>query len=318
MKYADLVKFQPIETVVQLRDADKTSEAKHLVETFVISDRIAEQLADLVIPNLQFENPADNKGLLVVGTYGTGKSHLMAVISAVAEHADLGKSLTNAKLAGRFADVAGKFKVIRAEIGGVKMSLRDILVSNLETHLGKIGVSYEFPSIDKITNHKDSFQEMMSAFQQKYPKQGLLLVVDELLDYLLTRNGQEIMLDLGFLREVGEFCKNSRFRFISGVQESLFDNPKFQFVAQTVQKVKDRFVQLRIAREDVAFVVSQRLLKKTAAQEAEIREHLMQFAKLYGSMNERMDEFVRLFPVHPAYLDTFERVYSASTVISFR
>ena len=311
MKYADLVKFQPIETVVQLRDADKTSEAKHLVETFVISDRMAAQLVDLVIPNLQFDKPADNKGLLVVGTYGTGKSHQMAAISAVAEHAELGKCLTNAKLSDRFAAIAGKFKVIRAEIGGVKMSLRDILVSTLETHLGKLGVSYEFPSIEKITNHKDSFQEMMGAFEQKYPTQGLLLVVDELLDYLLTRKDQDLMLDLGFLREIGEFCKNSRFRFIAGVQESLFDNPKFQFVSQTVQKVKDRFVQLRIAREDVAFVVSQRLLKKTAEQESAIREHLAQFAKLYGSMNERMDEFVRLFPVHPAYLDTFERVYSA-------
>jgi energy-coupling factor transporter ATP-binding protein EcfA2 len=311
MKYADLVKFQPIETVVQLRDADKTTEAKQLVETFVISDRIAEQLADLVIPNLQFEKPADNKGLLVVGTYGTGKSHLMAVISAVAEHADLAKSLTSSKLAARFTPIAGKFKPIRAEIGGVKMSLRDILISTLERSLAKMGVSYEFPDIDKITNHKDSFQEMMTAFQEKHPKHGLLLVVDELLDYLLTRKDQDLMLDLGFLREIGEFCKSSRFRFIAGVQESLFDNPKFQFVAQTVQKVKDRFVQLRIAREDVAFVVSQRLLKKTAEQEAEIRVHLTQFAMLYGSMNERMDEFVRLFPVHPAYLDTFERVYSA-------
>jgi Family of unknown function (DUF6079) len=311
MKYADLVNFQPIETVVQLRDADQTAEAKQLVETFVISDRIAEQLADLVIPNLQFEKLADNKGLLVVGTYGTGKSHLMAVISAVAEHADLAPCLANSKLANRFAPIAGKFKPIRAEIGGVKMSLRDILISTLEQHLGKLGVSYSFPAIDKITNHKDSFQEMMSAFQERYPKHGLLLVVDELLDYLLTRKDQDLMLDLGFLREIGEFCKGSRFRFIAGVQESLFDNPKFQFVAQTVQKVKDRFIQLRIAREDVAFVVSQRLLKKTAHQEAEIREHLSQFAKLYGSMNERMDEFVRLFPVHPAYLDTFERVYSA-------
>ncbi len=311
MKYADLVKFQPIETVVQLRDADKTSEAKHLVETFVISDRIAVQLTDLVIPNLQFDKPADNKGLLVVGTYGTGKSHQMAVISAVAEHAELADCLTSAKLAERFAAVAGRFKVIRATIGGVKMSLRDILVSTLETHLAKMGVSFEFPRIDRITNHQDSFQEMMSALEQKYPEQGLLVVVDELLDYLLTRKDQDLMLDLGFLREIGEFCKNSRFRFIAGVQESLFDNPKFQFVSQTVQKVKDRFVQLRIAREDVAFVVSQRLLKKTAGQEAAIRDHLVQFAKLYGSMNERMDEFVRLFPVHPAYLDTFERVYSA-------
>lgn len=34
----------------------------------------------------------------------------------------------------------------------------------------------------------------------------------------------------------------------------------------------------------------------------------MPFAKYYGGLNERMDEFVRLFPVHPDYIDTFERV----------
>ena len=52
-------------------------------------------------------------------------------------------------------------------------------------------------------------------------------------------------------------------------------------------------------------------MKKDAKQQALIREHLKQFAPLYGSMNERMEEFVRLFPIHPAYLDTFERVYVA-------
>ena len=97
----------------------------------------------------------------------------------------------------------------------------------------------------------------------------------------------------------------------AGVQESLFDNPRFQFVADTLRRVKDRFEQVRIARDDVAFVVAERLLKKDAKQQSLIREHLKQFATLYGSMNERMEEFVRLFPVHPAYLDTFERVYVA-------
>ena len=72
--------------------------------------------------------------------------------------------------------------------------------------------------------------------------------------------------------------------------------------------MKDRFEQVRIAREDVAFVVSERLLKKDAKQQALVREHLAKFGPLYGSMNERLDDFVRLFPVHPAYLDTFERV----------
>jgi hypothetical protein len=54
-----------------------------LVETFVLSERMAELLGELVFPQLQFTKPADNKGILVVGNYGTGKSHLMAVISAV-------------------------------------------------------------------------------------------------------------------------------------------------------------------------------------------------------------------------------------------
>ncbi|HUT56908.1 MAG TPA: DUF6079 family protein, partial [Phycisphaerae bacterium] len=72
MKYSELVAFEPIESVIQLREADTLAKARGLVETFVISDRMAEQLTDLVFPNLQFDKPADNKGVLVVGNYGTG------------------------------------------------------------------------------------------------------------------------------------------------------------------------------------------------------------------------------------------------------
>ncbi|MCK5097857.1 MAG: ATP-binding protein, partial [Desulfobacteraceae bacterium] len=42
--------------------------------------------------------------------------------------------------------------------------------------------------------------------------------------------------------------------------------------------------------------------------QTKVREYLTPFAKYYSNMNERMDEFVRLFPVHPDYIDTFERV----------
>jgi energy-coupling factor transporter ATP-binding protein EcfA2 len=86
---------------------------------------MAELLCDLVFPQLRFNKPADNKGILVVGNYGTGKSHLMAVISAIAEHADLASGLTNPKVAEHAADIAGRFRVIRAEIGAALLpSLR--------------------------------------------------------------------------------------------------------------------------------------------------------------------------------------------------
>ena len=147
MKYGDIIHFNPIESVVQLRDADKSSSAQHLVNTYVISKEMAERLIGLVIPQLQFDQPQE-----------------------------------------------------------------------LEEYLASIGVAYEFPKANQISNHMRAFEDMMKAFHDVYPDKGLLFVVDELLDYLIP------------------------------------------------------------------------------------------FAKFYGGLNERMDEFVRLFPVHPDYIETFERV----------
>jgi hypothetical protein len=308
MRYEDLIQFEPIVDIVQLRDADKATIARTLVSTFVISDEMAQKLTGLVIPQLQFDQPADNKGLLVVGNYGTGKSHLMSVISSIAEHAALRTNLSNSKVAEAAERIAGKFKVVRTEIGATTMSLRDILTGELEEHLAAMGVTYTFPDASQVVSNKRAFEEMMAAFHQEYPDHGLLLVVDELLDYLRTRKDQELILDLNFLREVGEVCKDLRFRFIAGVQEAIFDSPRFAFVADSIRRVKDRFEQILIARKDVKFVVAERLLKKTGEQQAKIREYLTPFAKFYGHMNERMDEFVRLFPVHPDYIDTFERI----------
>lgn len=308
MKYGDLIQFEPIESVVQLRDADEATAARQLVETFVISEEMGEKLIDLVIPQLQFEHPVDNKGLLVVGNYGTGKSHLMSVISALAENPELAACLNNADVADAAKQIGGRFKVIRTEIGATTMSLRDILVAELEEHLAQMGASYYFPSVEQVINNKRAFEEMMTAFHEVFPDHGLLLVVDELLDYLRARKDQELILDLNFLREIGEVCKDLRFRFIGGVQEAIFDSPRFSFVADSIRRVKDRFEQVLIARNDVKFVVAERLLKKTGEQQAKIREYLTPFSKLYDRMNERMDEFVRLFPVHPDYIEIFERV----------
>ena len=311
MKYGDLVRFDPIESVIQLRDADDAVTARKLVQTYVISEEMAEKLTDLVFPQLQFDRPADNKGLLIVGNYGTGKSHLMSVLSALAENPHLVDCIENDRVAGTTKQIAGRFQVVRTEIGSTTMALRDILVSEMEEQLAGMGVSYRFPSTDQVSGNKRAFEDMMSAFHERYPDQGVLLLVDELLDYLRSRKDQELILDLNFLREIGEVCKSLRFRFIAGVQEAIFDSPRFSFVADSIRRVKDRFEQILIARRDVQFVVARRLLRKTAEQQARIRDYLTPFAKFYGRMNERMDEFVRLFPVHPDYVDTFERVAAA-------
>lgn len=309
MKYGDLIYFEPLETVLQLRSANDQKTAENMVKTYVFSDEMAERLTTVVFPQLQFNAPMDNKGILIIGNYGTGKSHLMSVISSIAEHKDLAALINNKKVASAAEVVAGKFKVIRTEISAAsEMSLRDIVTDLLTEELAKMGVTYRFPSADKIANHKPCFEDMMAEFNSVYPDHGLLLVVDELLDYLDSRKDQQVVQDLGFMREIGESCAELKFRYIAGLQEAIFDSHRFQFISDRIRRVKDRFEQVFIARNDIKYVVAERLLKKTADQQANIRNYLTPFAKFYGKMNERMDEFVKLFPVHPDYIDTFERV----------
>ncbi|MGW4644564.1 DUF6079 family protein [Sphaerisporangium sp. NPDC004334] len=309
MRYCDLIQFEPLESVKQLRTAGEASQAAEDVRTFVISKSMRDNLTKVVFPQLRFDNPdVDHKGLLLIATYGTGKTHLMSCLSAVAENADLAAELSDADTAAAAASVAGKFKVIRVEIGAVSMGLRDILVQELTSGLAAHGVEFSFPPLDQVTNNKIGLTEMMAAFEAIHPDQGLLLVIDELLDYLRTRRDTELILDLGFLREVGEICRDSRFRIIAGVQETLFDNPRFTLAQDEIRRVRERYQQFRISREDVAFVVQRRILGKTEEQKARIRGHLAQFSQAFESLGRDLDSYVEMFPVHPAYLRIFENL----------
>ncbi|MCD8511941.1 MAG: DUF6079 family protein [Bacillus sp. (in: Bacteria)] len=308
MKYNELVQFESVESVVQLKEASNEEKAFKLIDTYVISDHMAEVIDEVIIEQLQFNYPADNKGLLVVGNYGTGKSHLMSVISTIAEVSGSATRIKHPKVADRAKEIEGKFHVLRTELDGIRLSLQEFVFGEMVDYLESLGIDYEMPDVDRIRSNKDELMKMMAAYEEVYPNQGFLMVIDELLDYLRSRKEQELMLDLNFLRAMGEVCRTSRFRFITGIQEMLFDNPKFSFVAEQLNRVKERTEQAVIVREDIEYVVSQRLLAKNDQQKALIREHLEKFNPYYEKLGERMDKFVELFPIHPAYLATFEKV----------
>ena len=77
MKYRDLIQFDPIESVIVLRSADDSDKAAELVRSYVMSDDMVELISVKILSQLRFEG-TDNKGVLLVGNYGTGKSHLMS------------------------------------------------------------------------------------------------------------------------------------------------------------------------------------------------------------------------------------------------
>ncbi len=272
----------------------------------MFSQKIAEDLEEVILKNLDPDPKQETEGIQVVGSYGTGKSHLMALVAAIAEDSNMVQFLSNDKMKESFGRIAGQYKVLRFEIGTDK-PLKEILFAQLERFLEREKISYTF---DEHSNFswKEQLQDMMAEFEAVHRDKHMLVVIDELLEHLKGRNPTLLNNDLMLLRQVGEACDGSRFKVMYGVQELLYRAPEFQFAAEMLNKVEDRFSDIIITKEDVAYVVKERLLKKDSHQKQKIRDHLLKFASLFDGINTNLNEYVDLYPVHPSYVSHFERI----------
>ena len=151
----------------------------------------------------------------------------------------------------------------------------------------------------------------MVAFDAACPWQrGLLLIVDELLHFLQSRSDSELVLDLSVLQALGEFSlTNSGLYLWQGLQQSLFNNPRFNNVATDLNRVKQRFYDFVIDSKGVGQLIEQYLFQKDASQRAEINALLLKQAPLFEVIGPEIDQFVRLFPAHPSFIAEFERVF---------
>lgn len=307
MKYKDLINFEPINEVVQFSKTNEESYQKNLVKTFVFSKSIKNNLIPAIVQNLDFTTTQDTFGIQVVGNYGTGKSHLMSLISLIGEDEKLLDYISDEGVKKHLGRISGGFKVIRFELGNTE-SLWEVVTYQLEQFLAQNGVLFTFDS-----KSPDSFQKkiqlMMAEFELKYPNKGLMVVIDEMLSYLKSRaDATKLNLDLQVLQAMAQASNKTRFKIMFGVQELIYQSPEFQFAADMLSKVSDRYIDIIIKKEDVAFIVKNRLLKKNEHQKKEVRDHLDKFLKFFTDMNVKTDDYIELFPVHPSYFDNFEKI----------
>lgn len=307
MKYSELIHFEPITEVVKFSETHKSDYQKNLVKTFVFSETFKDHLIPLMVRNLDFTYSGESFGLQVVGNYGTGKSHLMSLVSLIAEHEQLIDLVQEEKPKKSLKAISGKFKVLRFELGGTE-SLWDFVTFKIERYFNELGINFSFDGHGAIT-YADKLKLMMAEFEDKFPDKGFLVVIDEMLAYLKGRSTPDkLNQDLQVLQALGQACDSSKFKFIFGVQEMIYHSSEFQFAADMLQKVNDRYKDIMITKEDVAFIVKNRLLSKNEHQKQKIKEHLDPFLSFFTDMHGRTQDYVELFPVHPTYFENFERI----------
>lgn len=307
MKYNELLNFEPITEVVKFSRTNETDYQEALVKSFVFSNTFKDILIPLMVRNIDFTITDETFGLQVVGNYGTGKSHLMSLISLIAENGDLLGLIKDDKPKTQLEAIAGKFKVLRFELGNTE-SLWDIITYQIENYLNAQGITFSFEG-HRPVSYFDKLKLMMAEFEEAFPDKGFLVVIDEMLAYLKGRStADKLNQDLQVLQALGQACDKSKFKFVFGVQEMIYHSPEFQFAADMLLKVNDRYEDITITKEDVAFIVKNRLLSKDEHQKQKIKDHLQPFISLFSDMHGRTQDYIELFPVHPAYFENFEKI----------
>jgi hypothetical protein len=132
--------------------------------------------------------------------------------------------------------------------------------------------------------------------------------VDEISDFLKQKSKEEMAYDLALLRELGEVSQDSDFLYIGAMQEHVFTNPKYVDQAESIARINQRFVTVTITKEDVAQVLTNRVVRKDADQRLKLQNLLSDHKQYFTNLAPQLDRYIDLFPIHPYVIDVFEQL----------
>ncbi len=308
MKYKDLIQFESVDEIIKFDKLSDDNYRDRLIKTFVFSNAFENFIIPRICRELDLDSIQETRGLQIVGNYGTGKSHLMSLFSIIAEDAHYLDFINNQKAKDCLQKIAGRYKVVRFEISGTN-SLWDMITYQIDKSLEEWGIDYSIYDDSRPVPYYNKLEKMLAAFEEKYPNKGFMFVIDEMLSYLQGHAQPHLLgSDLQVLQALGHMSDRTKFRMVFGVQEMIYQVPEFQFAADMLSHVADRYTDLKIEKADVQFIVKERLLHKSAHQQQAIKDHLQKFIKLFPDINHNLDTYVNLYPVHPSYFDNFQQI----------
>jgi len=207
-KIRDLINFQKIKEVI---DIDALHDKQKMVENYVISESMEEYLVHL-LEDIQNDT---HKAAQIIGGYGSGKSHLLAFIISILTEKELRKYIKNERVRETAEKLDREFVVVHWELQPNDVSLAEYFYDNIELQLEeKYGIKYAFPPLEGVIDHKKNIMDVLQAVKEENSSRELVVVVDEISDFLKQKSKEKITGDVGFLRIIGQAAQENDFMFI--------------------------------------------------------------------------------------------------------
>ena len=309
MKFVrEYVNFNRIETFINI---DKY-EPEDIVKGYSFTTRLEDTMA-LVLTRLV--QRAEKNSFFVIGQWGTGKTHFLAFLESVLTIPRLRDKVRSKKIRATLQKLeTKKFAVIKSPLRiGPAVSLREFFYRKIETELG-------IKSDPKLETDRNIENVLHALGHDSY----LVVIFDELADFLASKTGHELREDVRFIRELGEVSKQYRFSFFGAFQENLFDPTiPASLTAQLpmeAQRILDRYDLAILTTEEIKKVCIDRVLIKND-------QNRKALAQLYAELRVRFpyvrfpdEDFIDLYPVHPSVFEIIEhlrRFFSQRSAIRF-
>jgi len=301
MRLKELFDFEEIQDVIEI---ERIPDEKELVEKFVISPNLEEEIIDL----LNILKDKKHKSANVIGNYGTGKSHLLAFLSLVLSNPNLARYVQSQKIKEKLSSLKREFVIVKYELPARQaFSVARIFFYRVRKQLHD-NYEIEIRDIDPEKEDKDIkelFEEILNKIKEKYPTKGLLVIFDEFSDFLKQRQTEGRNYDLQFYRQLGECSNTMDFMFLASMQEYIFSNPKYVDQAESIARTQQRYKDIRITNESVEEIIAKRVVGKSQNQIMELRKEFSKIEHYFSNLAVEQDKYVRLFPVHPYVIDVF-------------
>jgi ABC-type cobalamin/Fe3+-siderophores transport system ATPase subunit len=300
-----LFDFHEIKDVIDIdTDIKENDLQQELVSSYIISESLEQQIIDFY-DNLKTPK---HRAVKILGNYGSGKSHLIAFLVSTVLHPELRELISNTKVKEASKDVTRKYLSVQFELQAQHLDLSYIFFRRLESQL-KSRYDIDIPKYSKeMVDFKEHLTKTIETIKSTDPSLGLLVVIDEVSDFLDTKPQHEMKRDFQFLRAIAQVCQSQDFLLVTSMQEDIYSSVRFKDIAAQAGRIDQRFQNITIHRETIQKVISQRIVPKSANQKADIEAKLKPYAEKIEDVSSKMNRYVELFPFTPFLLNLFDEL----------
>ena len=282
-RIADLVEVTAADTVVRLDGA------RGRLSELVLTGDVTRSLAAV----LEAARGPRGAGFLLVGHFGSGKSHFLAALGELLAEPALARSLSRwtgrdleaAVTARRSLPVPVPLVEYRAEA-----NLEDVTWRRAWHALGR-----EAPPLG--TDRASGWDALLAAVRES-GWDGLLVLVDELSEFLRAKRGAALTEDLRFLQFLGEWARQGPVIAVGALQESLEEVASVS--ERELARIRDRYpVRLGLSMRHVEDLVRGRLVPLRPGAEADLEHIYRRLRAAQPGWSVTAERFHACYPLHP-------------------